>query len=193
MKKIHAYLPTFEENYASAFHTLYFCSLSLIISSSYLSSIHSTLSRRLISFEMKTSVDHNRKGKHSVWWILYYLWSFSYFELQYGINTHWQYSAHPVVIEWQSFTDELYVDCLVSEWGEWSPCGKTCGFGTRQRSREIMQMPANRGNSCPLLTEESMCGSMRNCKWSHFSAMGNKMGSSFRGPRGRRRRRRKFS
>lgn len=60
------------------------------------------------------------------------------------------------------------LDCQVSNWGHWSACSKTCGFGRRERHRFVTQQKKNQGLICPKLKEEELCGSMRNCKWSHF-------------------------
>ncbi|GFS16684.1 spondin-2 [Elysia marginata] len=59
--------------------------------------------------------------------------------------------------------------CEVTEWTEWTPCSQTCGFGKRERSRDVLSMPSKGGANCPPLRQESLCGSMRNCKWNHFS------------------------
>lgn len=60
------------------------------------------------------------------------------------------------------------LDCLVADWGQWSPCSKTCGFGRMTRHRVVIQEAQNGGHVCPPLTETEMCGSMRNCRWGHF-------------------------
>ncbi|GFO48413.1 spondin-2 [Plakobranchus ocellatus] len=65
--------------------------------------------------------------------------------------------------------------CEVTEWTEWTPCSQTCGFGKRQRSRTVVSSPSNGGANCPLLRQESLCGSMRTCQWNHFSFL-NKNG-----------------
>ncbi|XP_029658483.1 spondin-1-like [Octopus sinensis] len=60
------------------------------------------------------------------------------------------------------------LDCQVSNWGEWGPCSKTCGFGRRERFRFVTQERKNNGYLCPQLKEEALCGSMRNCQWKYF-------------------------
>ena len=45
------------------------------------------------------------------------------------------------------------IDCLVSDWGAWSPCSKTCGGGTQTRERTILRLPANGGTKCPSLID----------------------------------------
>ncbi|KAK7482033.1 hypothetical protein BaRGS_00026725 [Batillaria attramentaria] len=75
-------------------------------------------------------------------------------------------------------------DCRVTEWGEWGPCSKTCGFGRRQRMRDVISHSKNGGFSCPVLQQETLCGSMRTCNWNHFTFLSTKR------PRRTRRRRR---
>lgn len=69
--------------------------------------------------------------------------------------------------------DEAVVDCVVADWAPWNPCSVTCGFGKQERRREVVQIPKNGGSNCPLLREEGVCGSMRTCKWNHFSLFEN--------------------
>ncbi|KAK3598671.1 hypothetical protein CHS0354_006343 [Potamilus streckersoni] len=61
--------------------------------------------------------------------------------------------------------------CIVSEWGQWTACSKTCSFGQQERRREIIQRARDRRTYCPLLVEERICGSMKNCQWSHFQLL----------------------
>ncbi|ESO90983.1 hypothetical protein LOTGIDRAFT_217518 [Lottia gigantea] len=74
-------------------------------------------------------------------------------------------------------------DCLVTQWGSWGPCSKTCGFGVRIRKRQIIQQEENGGTACPRVSVETLCGSMRTCGWKHFSMFAQ------HSPRRRRRRR----
>ena len=69
---------------------------------------------------------------------------------------------------------DAVVDCEVNEWEAWGACSKTCGFGTRSRTREVIQEPRNYGTPCPLLTEDELCGSMRSCGWKHFNFGGKR-------------------
>ncbi|KAG9283723.1 thrombospondin type-1 domain-containing protein 7A-like [Astyanax mexicanus] len=53
-------------------------------------------------------------------------------------------------------------DCVVSEWGQWGPCSKTCADpsitkGTRTRSRQVQQLPVGGGAECPLLEDSQEC------------------------------------
>ncbi|KAH9499217.1 Spondin-2 [Bulinus truncatus] len=65
------------------------------------------------------------------------------------------------------------MDCLVDEWSPWSTCTTSCGYGKRERTRDVLQVPQDGGANCPLLRELDICGSMRTCKWNHFSSFGN--------------------
>lgn len=42
------------------------------------------------------------------------------------------------------------VDCLMSQWGEWS---EVFGFGARSKERVILRYPDNGGKPCPNDTE----------------------------------------
>ena len=41
------------------------------------------------------------------------------------------------------------VDCVMEQWGNWSPCTKTCGSGGTYRTRGIKSGPLNGGKKCP--------------------------------------------
>ncbi|XP_065317287.1 spondin-1-like isoform X2 [Gordionus sp. m RMFG-2023] len=46
-------------------------------------------------------------------------------------------------------TNRKKVDCMVSDWSEWSSCSKKCGKGTKNRRRMIKRNPENGGELCP--------------------------------------------
>ena len=39
-------------------------------------------------------------------------------------------------------------DCVLSDFGEWSPCTKECGGGNQTRAREVIQQAENNGTAC---------------------------------------------
>ena len=48
-------------------------------------------------------------------------------------------------------------DCIVSEWGPWTACSKTCGGGQRSRIRIVLRAANPGGSVCPLLTDVESC------------------------------------
>jgi hypothetical protein len=50
------------------------------------------------------------------------------------------------------------VDCKVSAWRVWSPCTKSCGTGSKTRSRKIERQPKHDGRPCPSLEQVRACG-----------------------------------
>ena len=53
-------------------------------------------------------------------------------------------------------TKDMKVDCVVSEWSEWSECTKVCNGGTQTRTRTVIT-PASNGGTCPELSETRAC------------------------------------
>ncbi|NWI10449.1 THS7B protein, partial [Crypturellus soui] len=56
------------------------------------------------------------------------------------------------------------MDCVVSEWSQWSPCSQSCSGknaeGSQSRSRSILALPAEGGKACPparALRENRVC------------------------------------
>jgi len=54
------------------------------------------------------------------------------------------------------------IDCVLSEWEEWSACSAQCGGGVRARSRNIVTEQANDGHACEALQESEGCNG-QNC------------------------------
>lgn len=50
------------------------------------------------------------------------------------------------------------VNCVVSGYGAWAICSKTCGGGNQDRTRSVMTAPSSGGRTCPALTESRACG-----------------------------------
>lgn len=51
----------------------------------------------------------------------------------------------------------LAMDCVMSEWSEWSECSKSCGKGHLIRSRMITLEPQFGGDLCPETTQRKTC------------------------------------
>lgn len=67
------------------------------------------------------------------------------------------------------------VDCVVSDWFEWTNCDKRCGTGSQTRERSIITQPLRGGLACPVLTEKRAC-KIKDCpvdcvvsEWSEWS------------------------
>merc|ERR1711907_126771 len=53
-------------------------------------------------------------------------------------------------------------DCVMSEWGSWSKCTRSCGVGIQSRLRQELTSAKYGGKPCGLLSQHQLCG-MRNC------------------------------
>jgi len=49
------------------------------------------------------------------------------------------------------------IDCVQSEWSNWSRCSKECDGGITTRTRKIITQPKNNGRQCGVPTEEESC------------------------------------
>lgn len=58
---------------------------------------------------------------------------------------------------------ECAVDCMVSEWSDWSECNKSCGKGHTVRTRMIKLEPEFGGGACPETIQRKKC-KIRKCR-----------------------------
>jgi hypothetical protein len=61
---------------------------------------------------------------------------------------------HPSSFQLACNCESQPVDCVVSEWSEWSECVD----GTQSRTRTVIAPAANGGTACPVLLESRSCG-----------------------------------
>ena len=67
------------------------------------------------------------------------------------------------------------VHCATSAFENWSACTKSCGTGSRSRSRTITTKASDGGYACPYLAETQSCGTSRcpvDGTWSGWSSYG---------------------
>jgi len=70
------------------------------------------------------------------------------------------------------------VDCVVSLWGEWGECSRTCDGGQRERKRDIKTPAAFNGKPCEASLKEvegcndEPCQSERDCQWRNWDEWG---------------------
>ncbi|MDD9935209.1 MAG: thrombospondin type-1 domain-containing protein [Myxococcales bacterium] len=67
------------------------------------------------------------------------------------------------------------VDCVVSEWAEWSACSVACGGGTQTRTRTVTTEADNGGAACPELEDSGACNEQPcpiDCEVSAWTAWG---------------------
>ena len=68
--------------------------------------------------------------------------------------------------------DPCPLDCLVSNWGSWMDCTKTCGGGIHLRVRVVVTEPQHGGKACPPKNETAACGGVQcpiHCEHTSFS------------------------
>lgn len=56
----------------------------------------------------------------------------------------------------------LAIDCVMTEWSEWSECNKSCGKGHTIRTRMVMLEPQFGGDPCPEAIQRKKC-KIRKC------------------------------
>jgi len=49
------------------------------------------------------------------------------------------------------------IDCIMSDFGEWSECTEPCGDGNIERERSIVAEPVGAGAACETLVEREVC------------------------------------
>uniref|UniRef100_A0AAV2LTW7 Spondin-like TSP1 domain-containing protein n=1 Tax=Knipowitschia caucasica TaxID=637954 RepID=A0AAV2LTW7_KNICA len=57
---------------------------------------------------------------------------------------------------------ECPIDCIMSDWSEWSECNKSCGKGHTIRTRMVIMEPQFGGNACTEIIQRKKC-KVRKC------------------------------
>ncbi|KAL0268585.1 UNVERIFIED_CONTAM: hypothetical protein PYX00_010463 [Menopon gallinae] len=60
-----------------------------------------------------------------------------------------QLLSNELVLSQNTVPTSQRVDCITSEWSEWTPCSVSCGVGKTIRFRTVQQQPQNGGRPCP--------------------------------------------
>merc|ERR1719238_123304 len=70
-------------------------------------------------------------------------------------------AACPALVQHQSCDTlpacAVDVNCVVSDWGDWTGCDADCGGGQNSRTRTVIVAPENGGSACPVLQEVVAC------------------------------------
>uniref|UniRef100_A0A3P9HNL4 Spondin-1 n=1 Tax=Oryzias latipes TaxID=8090 RepID=A0A3P9HNL4_ORYLA len=69
---------------------------------------------------------------------------------------------------------ECSIDCMVSEWSEWSECNKSCGKGHTIRTRMVKLEPQFGGRACPETIQRKKC-KLRKCPGKRKETRGCRM------------------
>ncbi len=82
--------------------------------------------------------------------------------------------ACPSLTETQQCNDQACpVDCVVSDWGDWTTCTKSCGGGQESQSRSIVFNPTSGGAPCGTLSQTRSCNDQacpQDCEVSDWGA-----------------------
>jgi hypothetical protein len=79
------------------------------------------------------------------------------------VTTHADHGGYecPFLEDSEQCTDVFCpVHCVVTEWGEWNFCSKSCGTGQREHTRSVTEGVAYGGTACPELTASEDCNTM---------------------------------
>jgi hypothetical protein len=76
-------------------------------------------------------------------------------------------------------------DCIVSQWGTWGSCSKSCGSGAQWRFRTVTTRPDTHGKKCPQLRAVQECNKLNPCPvhcsvghWGHWGACSASCGTT---------------
>jgi len=81
-------------------------------------------------------------------------------------------SCPPLIDTEPCVKEDCSVDCVVSDWEDWSTCDKDCGGGYKTRNRKIITQPLGAGYQCPELQQSMPCNTQvcdKDCKVTDFS------------------------
>jgi hypothetical protein len=76
------------------------------------------------------------------------------------ILTHAKHGGYQCPDLWESRscnTHECPLDCVVSSFEKFGACSKSCGSGSKKRTRSVMTAPKNGGIRCPPLRDTARC------------------------------------
>ena len=71
-----------------------------------------------------------------------------------------------MMVQMKLFTKIYVVDCKWGVWSLWSTCSRSCGKGSQQRSRRIVQNPSNGGKECQGGNSERRDCNLQQCQGS---------------------------
>jgi len=72
-------------------------------------------------------------------------------------------SCPPLVATRTCGSQPCPMDCVMSDWGEWTTCTAACGGGTQTRMRSVLTQAAHGGEPCPEETSVSNQCNMQSC------------------------------
>ena len=67
------------------------------------------------------------------------------------------------MINWLFFFNFSAQDCVLGNWGKYSDCDTKCGWGKKERKRQVIREPRFGGKACNITSEVKSCYGY-NCK-----------------------------